>query len=107
SDRHAEDRGDKPAAALGGGLDPPDRTRVAPPGGSPVLGRDPLLSVRRCGVPPDVADHLRAAIPVRGAMTPADRRTAGRAVVTAVLAAMLLTASPPDCLTAQDSQFGI
>jgi hypothetical protein len=40
-------------------------------------------------------------------MTQADRGTGGRAVGTAVLAAMLLTASPPDRLTAQDSQFGI
>ena len=37
----------------------------------------------------------------------ADRRTGGRAVATAVLAAVFLTASPPDRLTAQDSQFGI
>jgi len=37
----------------------------------------------------------------------ADRRTGGRAVATAVLAAVVLTASPPDRLTAQDSQFGI
>src|SRR2546430_3950759 len=35
------------------------------------------------------------------------RRTGGRAVGTAVLAAMFLAASPPDRLTAQDSQFGI
>ena len=37
----------------------------------------------------------------------ADRRTGGRAVATAVLAAVFLTTSPPDRLTAQDSQFGI
>jgi len=36
-----------------------------------------------------------------------DGRTGGRAVATAVLAAVFLTASPPDRLTAQDSQFGI
>ena len=35
------------------------------------------------------------------------RRSGGRAVGTAVLAAMFLTASPSDRLTAQDSQFGI
>ncbi len=40
-------------------------------------------------------------------MIQADRRTGGRAVGTAVLGAMLLTASPPDRLAAQDSQFGI
>ena len=40
-------------------------------------------------------------------MIQADRRTGGRAVGTAVLAAMLLTARPPDRLAAQDSQFGI
>ena len=37
----------------------------------------------------------------------ADRRTGGRGVATAVLAAVFLTTSPPDRLTAQDSQFGI
>lgn len=36
-----------------------------------------------------------------------DGRTGGRAVATAVLAAVFLTANPPDRLTAQDSQFGI
>src|SRR5205814_3437440 len=63
--------------------------------------------VRRGGVPPAVAGVVRAPIPVRRAMTQADRRTGGRAAGTAVLAAMLLIAMPPDRLTAQDSQFGI
>src|SRR3989449_568844 len=40
-------------------------------------------------------------------MRAAVRRSGGRAVGTAVLAAVFLTASPPDRLTAQDSQFGI
>src|SRR2546426_3748481 len=40
-------------------------------------------------------------------MRRADGWTGGRAVGTAVLAAMFLAASPPDRLTAQDSQFGI
>src|SRR5216110_3486949 len=40
-------------------------------------------------------------------MRSAVRRSGGRAVGTAVVAAVFLTASPPDRLTAQDSQFGI
>src|SRR2546421_3622036 len=40
-------------------------------------------------------------------MRAAVRRSGGRAVGTAVLAAVFLTASPPDRLTAQDAQFGI
>jgi len=40
-------------------------------------------------------------------MRAAVRRSGGRAVGTAVVAAVFLTASPPDRLTAQDSQFGI
>src|SRR2546421_3219893 len=40
-------------------------------------------------------------------MRAAVRRSGGRAVGTAVLTAVFLTASPPDRLTAQDAQFGI
>src|SRR2546430_8400207 len=87
-------------------LDSPDRIPVAAAGGSAVLRRDPLLSVQG-SAPPDLADHLREAIPVRGAMRAAVRRSGGRAVGTAVFAAGFLTARPPDRPTAQDSPVGI
>src|SRR5207245_371163 len=99
AERLGEHRGraDALIAALGCGYASPDRVPVAAAGGSAVLRRDPLLSVQG-SAPPDLADHVREAIPVRGTMRPA--------VGIAVVAMTLLTPSPRD-LSAQDSHFGI
>src|SRR5207245_1637819 len=81
--------------------------RAARQAGGGVLLADPVLSLGGPSLPAGAAHHVRATLPLRGAMNRPDGRTGGRAVATAVLAAVFLTANPPDRLTAQDSQFGI
>src|SRR5205814_5114378 len=103
---HCADRSDEPVAVLGVRHDPGHDAGAARQRGGDILLPDPVLSLGRPGLPAGTPDHVRATLPVRTTMT-ADRRTGGRGVATAVLAAVFLTTSPPDRLTAQDSQFGI
>src|SRR2546430_10660941 len=76
-------------------LDSPDRVPVAVAGGSAVLRRDPLLSVQG-SAPPDLADHVREAIPVRGAMRAAVKGSGGPAGRAAGRAAGVLAPNPPE-----------
>src|SRR6266699_175483 len=103
---HRADRSDEPVAVLGVRHDPGHDAGAARQRGGDILLPDPVLSFGRPGVPAGAPDHVRATLPLRATMT-ADRRTGGRAGATAGLAAVFLNASPPDRLTAQDSQFGI
>src|SRR5207244_1046832 len=106
-DRHDPDRDHEPAQVLADGHDAGDDHR--PQGqvrGAGVTG-DPVLSLRRRGVPPRGTDHVRAALPVWETMIEAVRRLGGWAVRGLAGTAMLLTSYPPNRLTAQDSQYGI
>src|SRR5439155_1258222 len=75
------------------------RPGAAPAPGGVGVPRDPLRALDQHRPRARAARDLRAALPVRQAVT--------RPVVAAVLAAVLLTAAPPDRLTAQDSQFSV
>src|SRR5207247_10545916 len=67
--------------------------------------RVPVVPVRGRGVAARAADHVRAPLPVRDAMTA--RRIDGWTGRVLLGPAVLLSGYPPVRLSAQDSQFGI
>src|SRR5207253_67642 len=99
--------------AVGGGQHAARGADAAVPGRSRASHGDPVLSVGGGAVSARAAHHLRAALPVRGAMTarqvdpkglPCGRGWTGRVLLGA---AVLLSAGTPVRLSAQDSQFGV
>src|SRR5439155_185878 len=103
-DRHAARRGDEPGAVLGGRQYAARGTDAPVAGGSGASHGGPVLSVGGDAVSACAAHHLRAALPVRGAVM---RRLEGWKVGRMKGAVLLLSILPSFPLSAQDSQFGI
>src|SRR6267143_1313271 len=104
-DRHGAHRDNEPDAVLGVRHHAARSADAAVARGSHASHGDPVLALRGDAETARAAHHLRAALPVRGAMK-ADRRIGGWAD-RVLLAAVFLSAYPPIRLSAQDSQFGI
>src|SRR5207244_3146575 len=112
-DRHGAHRDNEPDAVLGVRHHAARSADAAVARGSHASHGDPVLSLGGDAETARAAHHLRAALPVRGAMTarradptglPVGRGWTGRVLVGA---SALLAVYPSARLAAQDSQFGI